>query len=285
MSDTDTKLSAAALVGAAIVLAGGLVFAAGRLPAPGVAGGSGEPAHTISVVGTATSHLAPDQATFSTTVSSTKPTAVAARGDAATLATKVLDALHGLGIKEADITSTDISLSPVYPTCPPNVYLPVPAPTPPDGASGGSTGTGGALVLPVRGCDQPQKPIAWTMTQTLRVTIRDLTVVGPAIDAAIGAGASMTGGIAFGLVDPDTAVRAAQAAAVDTARTQSDALAAKAGVKVIGVASIDAGSSPWYPGPLYGANFSAKDAGSVATPVSPGTLDITGSVTVRFLIQ
>jgi uncharacterized protein YggE len=65
------------------------------------------------------------------------------------------------------------------------------------------------------------------------------------------------------------------------ARAKADALASAAGVSIIGVASISEQSSPTpWPVPYAGA----LRADEAATPIMPGTSEITVSVSVVYLI-
>ena len=72
------------------------------------------PEHTISVSGTGHVVISPDVADLRLGVSVTKPTVKAARAAAADSMNRVIAALKKLGIADADLQTSGLSLQPVY---------------------------------------------------------------------------------------------------------------------------------------------------------------------------
>ena len=117
-------------------------------------------------------------------------------------------------------------------------------------------------------------------SNSVSAVVRGLSDVGSVIDAAVAAGANTVSGPSLGREDQDKLYRDALADAVANARDKAAALARAAGVSLGAVKSLD--ESPQSSGPVvYGAAFAKTDA---ATPIEPGTTEITASVRVVFAI-
>jgi uncharacterized protein YggE len=209
------------------------------------------PEHTITVSGSGDVSVAPDVADVVLGVSATASTVKDARAAAATSMTAVLAAVKKDGVADKAIVTVNLSLSPNY-----------------DYSSGKS-------VPPLTG---------YTYSNTIKVTVRDLTKVAAVVDDSTAAGATTVQGISFRLDDTTTAEAQARQLAMADARSRADALAQAAGVSIKGVASItEVTSSPvtYYPQSAQGLVAAAP---SVSTPIQTGTTDITVQVTVSYLI-
>jgi uncharacterized protein YggE len=209
--------------------------------------GAAPPEHTISVSGTGRVTLAPDVADIRLGVMASRPTVKEARAVAAEAMTKILASLKSLGIADKDITTSTLSLQPVY-----------------DYSSKGS----------------PSQITGYQLQNVVLVTIRDLDKVGPAIDGATAAGATTIDGITFRVDNPTAAERQARTAAMADARAKADALASAAGVSITGVSSVaETTAAQPYPVP-YAAAGAARD--SIATPIQSGTTEIDITVNVVY---
>ena len=229
-----------------------VAIAALSVRTPPVSGAADEtPAvHTITVSGTGKVTVVPDVARISLGVTVSKPTVKAARDAGATTMTGIIAALKVLGIADADIQTTNVSLYPQY------------------------------------GNSSPVKVIGYQISEQVQVTVRDLDKAGDAVDAATANGATDVNGMSFELDDPVKAQNDARAAAVEAARVSAQAMATAGHVTLGTVVSITDASqvSPIY----YNAFGGAKAAGAapdVATPVQPGTQDLSAMVTVVFQIS
>jgi uncharacterized protein YggE len=207
------------------------------------------PEHTITVTGTGRVTLTPNIADLRLGVNITRPTANAARDDAAAAMTKVVAAIKKAGVADKDVQTSMLSLQPVYDY---------------------STNGNGKLT-------------GFQVVNIVAITVRDITIVGDLVDASVAAGATSVDGVSF-RVDNETAAEGqARTAAVADAKAKAQALAAAAGVSIAGVSSIAENSSTVpYPVP-YAAGAPAKDA--MSTPVSPGTTEIDITVTVVYRIS
>lgn len=236
-----------AWVALGIVAGLAVVLVLGPALAPRAARGEdGEPDRTISVSGSGSVTLVPDVADLHVGVVVQRTKVRDAQAAAATAMQGVVRALRAAGIAERDIRTTTLSLQPVY------QY--------PANAAPRITG--------------------YELRNGVVATIRDLGRLADAIDGALAAGATTLDGITFRVDDPAAAEAQARTQAVKAARATADALASAAGVSIIGVASISeqASATPW-PVPYAGAR-----ADEAATPVLPGTSEITVSVSVVYLI-
>ncbi len=206
-----------------------------------------EPDRTINVAGSGTVTLVPDVADLHVGVVIQRPTVKDARAAAATAMQGVVKALRAAGVAERDIQTTTLSLQPIY-----------------------DYQTTGA----------PPKITGYELRNGVVATVRDLDRLADAVDGALVAGGTTLDGISFRVDDPSGAEAQARTQAMRAARAKADALASAAGVSIIGVASISEQSSPTpWPVPYAGA---LRD--EAATPILPGTSEITVSVSVVYLI-
>lgn len=129
---------------------------------------------------------------------------------------------------------------------------------------------------------RPPKIVGYTATNTVVVTIRNLTTVGQVLDASVGAGANVAQGIRFGIDDPTALQQQAITQAVKNAKAQADTIAAAAGVTITGVQSITLEQ----PSPIVPRAMAlAAAAPAPSTPIQPGQLDVTVQVTAVYRLQ
>jgi uncharacterized protein YggE len=246
MSQTLRTLGAVAL--------GALVVAVAALsvkPAPVVGAPSDPgtlPARTITVSGTGKVTVVPDVARVNLGVTLTKTTVKAAREAAAEAMTSIIGGLKSLGIAEADIVTSGLNLYPQY--------------------ANGST----------------SRITGYQVSEQLQVTVRDLDKAGDAVDIAIAKGATDVSGISFDVSEPAKVQDNARAAAVSAARTSAQALAAAGNVTLGAVVTIS-DETPQFVGYNVMAGARAAAPSDTATPVQPGTQDVTEAVTVVFAIN
>jgi uncharacterized protein YggE len=219
-----------------------IVCPEGVAPCPPFVGVPGGP-NTVTVTGTGTVTSQPDEAVLGLGVRTQASDASDALKENATRMTAVMKALQDLGIKAADITTTSVSLYPNY-------------------SNDGSSIT------------------SYVAENDISVTLHDLSLVGKAIDDAVGAGANVENGVTFQMSDANSGVTDALRQAVADAQTQAAALADAAGAKLGGVVSITEGG-PVSPVPY---TFAPQASGAV-TPVNPGPVQVQVSVTVVWALQ
>jgi uncharacterized protein len=211
---------------------------------------TGTPEHVVTVAGTGEVSVSPDVADVVVGVMVQKPTVTEAQSAAATAMTAVIAAIKKDGVDARDIVTVNVSLTPVY-----------------DYSSSGSA----------------PRLVGQQFTNTVKVTVRNLSSIAAVIDDSIAAGATTVSSISFRLNDPKAVQAQARQAAMADARTKADALTGAAGVSVKGVAEITETTSN--PTPVYySSSLDAKAAAGVSTPIQTGTTDVVVQVTVSYLI-
>jgi uncharacterized protein len=128
--------------------------------------------------------------------------------------------------------------------------------------------------------DNGQAIVGYSASNSVSAVVRELSNVGDVIDAAVAAGANNVSGPSLARDDQDELYRDALEAAVANARQKATALAQAAGVSLGKIRSLN--ESPQSAGPVM---FDALAAREAATPVEPGTAEITAAVSVVFAIS
>ena len=122
-------------------------------------------------------------------------------------------------------------------------------------------------------------------SNSVLVTVDDLSLVGKIIDTATHAGANNINGIAFTLRN-DEAIRArALAEAAAKARASAEAIAKALNLRVMGVANAEAIETPGVRPVFAQARAGAQLNAPAPTPIETGTLDIHAGVTVTLQVQ
>jgi uncharacterized protein YggE len=246
----------AALLG--VLALGAPAPAAGQGLADGRDGAKAEPVPSLVVAGRGEVRAAPDEATVRLGVLAQAATAGAAQQQANQTVTALLRAVRGLGVRQEQIRTSELSLSPVF------------APVRPQAGAAG---------------EEPQGPriVGYQASNSVTVTLDKLDQVGAVVDAGLGAGANRLEGIAFGLRHDEAARQAALRDAAAQARGKAAALAAAMHVRLVEVLEVrEEGTA--VPQPRFEAMRMSAAGAAVATPVSSGQLDVSAAVTVRYRI-
>jgi uncharacterized protein YggE len=243
---SSVRTLAAGGLGALIVAVAAMSAHAG--PAAAAPTASDPATHTISVSGTGKVTVVPDVARVNLGVTMNQPTVKAARASAAQSMRDIIAAIKALGVADADIQTTGLSLYPQY-------------------ADGSTTRIAG-----------------YTISEQVQVTIRDLDKAGDVVDAATAKGATDVNGISFELADPAKTMNDARAAAITAARASAQAMASAGNVNLGAIVSMtDASVAQPYPVNFGNAAGAAPDA-AVKTPVQVGTQDVSVVIQVVFAI-
>jgi len=211
---------------------------------------------TVTVTGTGSVYAVPDIAKFSTGVVTEADTSADAMQKNAQLMDSVVSAIKRAGIPEKDIRTGRITLEPVY-----NYY------SQPQGST------------------EKPKIVGYRASNTVTVTVRDLSRVGNVIDAATNAGANKVNGVSFELSDEKSsevykeALTKAVSDGADKARTIADA----ADTGALTLKSVSE-SGTYYPQPYYMDFAGAAEAKAAAptTPVSPGEQKVQATVSMVY---
>jgi hypothetical protein len=209
--------------------------------------GSSSASLTVQGSGQATTH--PDTLNVNVGINVTDPTAAAAMGDANDQASKLSDALTAAGVKPSDLQTTGLSINPTY------------------SSTGAITG--------------------YQVTNSLLVTMHDLSSAGDVIDAAAASvgSAIQINGLSFSVSNTAKADGEARTSAVRTAASHARVMAAAAGEHLGEICSMsDATTSP-SPSALEGlASTSSATAARAAVPLESGTQQATAQVTIVYAL-
>jgi uncharacterized protein len=199
----------------------------------------------ITVTGTGTVSGTPNQLVLSMGVQVNASSVGSALQEASQAVGRVTAALKARGVAAADIQTSGLSIQPSY-----------------QGSS--------------------QVPDGYWASESLNATLRHLGVAGAEIDAAVRAGgnAATVGGISLNLTDTSGLLARARAAAVADARVKAAQYARALGQPLGPVVSIT-DQAPSQPFPLY-ADKSAATATGSSVPISPGTQQLSVSITVVY---
>jgi uncharacterized protein len=201
----------------------------------------------ITVTGEGKASAPPDMATLSLGVTTEAGEAADAMRANSEAMAAVLARLGALGIAEADLQTSSISLSPRW--------------------------------EPPRADETEPRVTGFVASNMLTVEVRDLAALGGVIDAAVGDGANTLGGLVFGIADDKALRDAARRGAVADAAGKARVLADAAGVRLGAVAEIVEG------GGTGGPMFARMDmAAAESVPMAPGEIDLQVTVTMTWEI-
>lgn len=201
---------------------------------------------TGSVIGT------PDRAQISLAVETENQNVKAAQTENAARMTKVMDALIAAGIPKEALKTTGYNIYPVYEDT--KIY-------------------------------GLQKVKTYRVTNTLTVTLHDVSRTGEVIDIGVAEGINQASSIQFFLSDEQSQVLRTEALKEASERASADArtVAGALGVSLKSVksAQISGGYSP-----VRYQNYAMAESvgGGVSTPIEAGDITVTATVTVTYLI-
>jgi uncharacterized protein YggE len=247
-----------------LVAAGVLVLLFGLWPAIGRWGAAMPPARTVSVSAQGQTTATPDLAVVSFSVVTQGKTPADLSDTNNTKMAAVISFVASQGIASSDIKTTSYDLEPNY-----GYVVPVNSPN-----------------MPIP--SYPQTIIGYTLTQTVEVKVHDLTKVADILGGLAPLGVNQIGGVSFTFNDPDGVVAIARADALEKARAKAAEMASEAGASLGVVVNLNESSYlPMYEKSVYGAGSSGMAAvpAAIAPPVSPGTQDITDTVTVTYELK
>ncbi|WP_292101384.1 SIMPL domain-containing protein, partial [Mesorhizobium sp.] len=206
----------------------------------------------IVVSGEGQATVAPDLALLTLSVMREAKTARAALDANNDAMAAVIAAMKSSGIKDRDLQTAGIQINPRY------NYT-----NKPDGS-------------------QEAELVAYQVTNTLSVRIRDIDKTGEILDKAVSLGVNQGGGITFSNEDPSAAVTEARKKAVADAMAKAKTLADAARVNLGRVLEItDQNIAP----PPMPINAKAFDAAGASVPVQAGENSYAVQVTVTFELK
>ncbi|MEN6371262.1 MAG: SIMPL domain-containing protein [Armatimonadota bacterium] len=202
----------------------------------------------ISVTGTAEVHAMPDIAYITLGVRNRSSKAEQAASENAAAVTKTIQAIRQLRIAESDIETVQYTLQPVF-EYPPN---------------------------------QQPKLTGYEAANMVRVTVRNLALVGRVIDAGVSAGANEVQNISFALENEANYRATAITQAVQDGRAKAATMAKALGVRLGKLLNASESTSPI----VYPMLSRAEAAmGGAETPISPEQVVVRATVSLVYLIE
>lgn len=225
-------------------------------------GRSGVPAtDTITVQGDGQATLPPDVARISFTVENTAKTVAEAQEATTKQANAALEYVKGQGVAEKDVKTLSYNISPQYAysnPCPVGAICP--------------------------DYTRAPKVTGYQVSETVQVTVRDLTKVGELLGGLGKLGVQNLNGPAFALDDSTAGYDAARADAINKAKTQATLLAKQLGVRLGKIVNFSE-SSGGYPMYGYGMGGDVAISKAEAPNIPTGENTYNASVSITYEIR
>lgn len=244
-----TKAIAVAVVVAVLGIA--TFFAQGYKPVAAQGTDVSTPiSRTVSVTGNGVITGTPDQATIYVGVRTDATTSAEALTDNNEQMTALINTIKASGVAARDIQTSDFSIYPRY-----------------------NDGTNGEL-----------RVVGYEVSNSVHITVRDLTKLGTILDAAVRAGGNQVSGISFGFSDPAALVEQAREQAVNNARANAEQLATLTDADLGAVITISEGINN-YPTPIYRDTMAQAEMSVVPIESGQSAVNVTVSVTYELIVE
>ena len=207
-------------------------------------------APTLSVEGQGQGTATPDMATVTIGVTTRADDAAKAQNDNAWVAAQIQNAVEGLGIAEKDIQTRNYSFYPNYST----------------------------------EKNHQNETTGYTANNSVVVVVRDIKLTGKVIDAALNHGANEISSLDFSASDTRAVRKEALLNAVQDARDKADVIAKGLGKRIVGIQSISENTG-YLETRRFNGNMLLAAAKDSATPIAPGSLSMTATVHVDFILS
>lgn len=231
----------------------------------------------LSVTGSGEAKGAPDIARSSIGIEVRANTSEEATKQANERMSAVLGALKGAGVADADLRTHDFSVSFERDYTPPQPVVVAPAPPPAKGTARVAATTAAAPAAPAA----PESTVrgSYRVSNTVEVTVRDVSKVSAVLSAATAAGANNVWGINFDVSDREPLHAKAREQAIARAKQSAAQLAQLTGVTLGRIITIDdqadvGGIQPR----MYRAAAMNEASDAAPVPVEGGELTITHQV-------
>ncbi|MEO6907491.1 MAG: SIMPL domain-containing protein [Abditibacteriaceae bacterium] len=212
-----------------------------------------KPERTLTVSGQAEVMATPDRANINLGAEAQENDAASATAKVNSIMNRALVSIKKLGIKDDAIQTTQVNLYPVY-------------------ANLRSNDLG------------PAKVVAYRATNSVQISVDDLSLISRVLDAANAAGANVQNGVNFELRDDTVTKAGALRKAAAEARTKAQSLADALGVRLVEISSVsEGGVNVIYPRAYGGAMMMAAD--SASTPIQSGQITISANISLTYVIS
>ncbi len=224
------------------------------------------PVETINVSGQGQAALAPDIAHITFSVQNTAPAVADAQAATTKQANAAIAYVSGQGIADQDVTTLSYNIAPQY------SYQQCIVPQP-------ITLNGTVAYSP---CSESSKITGYQVSETVQVTVHDLTKVGTLLAGLGKQQVQNVSGPNFALENPTAGQDAARAVAITNAKQEAQTLAAQLGVRLGRIVSFSDNAG----GGVYPMALNAVASGAGATPAIPtGQNTYTDNVSITYEIH
>ncbi|MBR1553503.1 MAG: SIMPL domain-containing protein [Schwartzia sp.] len=206
----------------------------------------------LAVSGSGMVQGVPDQAAVTLGVVTHAETTGEAQQENARKAAAIRSALSALGIEDKDIKTEDYNFQPEY----------------------------------SREANERNVIIGYVASNTIRVKVRDVALVGDVVDAVLASGANTVRSLDFSIRDTDGLRRKALESAVKDAWDKAEAIAGALRKSIVGVQRVTENTGMFQPRQANNLMLMAKsmDAAAESTPIDAGTLSLTADVHIEFIL-
>ncbi len=216
------------------------------------ASGAAETVSTINVSGTCEISVPADVGYIQLGVETQDKDVKTAQDENAEAMQNIIDAVTELGLEDADITTSNYSIYPYY---------------------------------NYENDSRSEEPDYYVVSNTVKLRVKDLDILGDVIDIAADAGANKAYSIYFDAEDTTASQDDALAKAVDDALRKAQIIADAAGLKVDGIQTITDQtyySTGYYD---YAVTDSLAYAREYSTPIMSGEVNVTANVYVEIIVS
>ncbi|HET9130190.1 MAG TPA: SIMPL domain-containing protein [Terriglobia bacterium] len=213
------------------------------------------PTPIITVTGDVTVEVTPDQATVRIGIVHQGGNAKEAQDEASRITRDTLKAIGDLGVPSQQVQTSRLTINPNY-------------------------------VQPRPGSGDAPRITSYTASNVITVTLNDLALVGPIVDAGLLNGANQLEGVQFQLRNDGPPREQALRVAVAEAKRKATAIAEALGVPLGAVQEVAENGISVVPLASRSAEtFAVAARAAVPTPVSAGQLEVRASVILKYAIE
>ena len=241
------RLACALALSSSVAFAGAPAAAQPTMPLEGDAAFR---ATTLTLSSSGEARTAPDQATISAGVTTEAPTAGEALAQNRSRMNAVVAAMRAQGIAERDIQTSGLSLNPQY----------------------------------IHAERQAPRITGYQVSNQATVNVRDLSKLGPVVDAVVRSGANQINGIGFGLQNTDAASDDARRTALRNLQRKAELYAQASGYRIVRLVTLSesGGYQPRPPMPMFRGREMAMAASADSTNIQPGEVEVRVDVTAVY---
>jgi len=216
---------------------------------------------TITLTGIGQVHVAPDMAIIQIGVIREAKTARKAVSLNNIAMQKIIEIVSDAGIENKDIQTSNFSLRPKY------IY--------PNSSKSYSKSYS----------QKPARIVAYTVSNNLAITVRNLPHLGAILDSVVSAGSNNIGNISFSIQNPKPLRNKARRAAMQDAIAKAKLYASESGFTLAAIKSVSEYGSPRPPVPVFRQAAPGASYKRAAVPIAQGQQSIRIQVNVVWEIK